>query len=310
MVGQCLVDGHDVGGQHPPEQRMGVGEGAPRRRRCDPHRGSERFRELHREAVRALRVDVRSEDQGGTDRTVEGGEQFDRHRLGRFGRRGDAPLGEVGGVGRGLVLPVVVGHRDVDRAGGGQGRHVDGLADGAGHVLGAGRFGAPLGERSGQARRIDVGQHDFLADGVAHLLPRGDHQRRVRVHRVGEHPHAVAGAGCGVQVHEDRLSARLRVTVRHRHHGALVETEDVLEVLGEILEKQKFVRAGVAEDRGHTVPAQQLEGHFANRGHAEVPLQQDEKRIRRVGTTTYQHTMLERSHRSNRFCRSHYSIHL
>ncbi|MCY1377233.1 hypothetical protein D9M69_647930 [compost metagenome] len=75
---------------------------------------------------------------------------------------------------------------------------------------------------------------------------------------VGQRAHAVAGAGGGVQVDEGGLAAGQGEAVGHAHHRALVQAEDVAEVLGEVLEERQLVGAGVAEDSGQAVATEDV----------------------------------------------------
>ena len=270
VAGQRVGDAGDAGGELPAEGRVPGRERAAACRGREPRRRAERLREAHGIGVRPLRVDVGAEDEGRRAGAVEQGDEIvedgGRQRPGRDG----AAAGQVPGRPGCLDLPVVVGHRQVGRPGRWQGGHRDRLPHGPRHVLRAGRLGGVLDERTGQCLGVDVGEEHLLADHRAHLLPREQDERGVRVRGVGQHPHRVAGAGRGVQVDQCRHAAGLHEPVGHRQDGALVQAQDVAEVVGQPRQERQLVRAGVAEDGGEPAGPEHLVGHVANGRHDPV----------------------------------------
>ncbi len=101
----------------------------------------------------------------------------------------------------------------------------------------------------------------------ARLLPGGYEQRRLVGPRVEDRADAVAEPRRGVQVDVRDFAACLSETIRHANGDRLLQAEHVAEVLGERAEHRQLGRAGVAEDRGHPVSAEQFEGRFADCGH-------------------------------------------
>jgi hypothetical protein len=79
----------------------------------------------------------------------------------------------------GLVVPVVEGEGDVDRAGGGRLGQEDALRQCLGDVLRAQRLVAPLHQRIGQRGRVDVGQHRVQRRIAPGLLAGGHDDRHV-----------------------------------------------------------------------------------------------------------------------------------
>ena len=84
---------------------------------------------------------------------------------------------------------------------------------------------------------------------------------RARLLRVVEHAHGVAEAGRDVQVDHRELAGRLRVAVRHRHDGRLLQAEHVAQlVLGrERVHQRQFGGAGIAEHDLDAFLLEQLE---------------------------------------------------
>ena len=75
---------------------------------------------------------------------------------------------------------------------------------------------------------------------------------------VGQGTHTVAGASRRMQVDEGQAAAGQGEAIGHADHRALVQAEDVAEILGEVLEERQLVGAGVAEDGGQAVATEDL----------------------------------------------------
>ena len=76
------------------------------------------------------------------------------------------------------------------------------------------------------------GQEGLLGELAAVLLADHDHQRRAIDARGGQRGDGVAEAGGRVQQDEGRSAAAERVAGGHPDHGALVQPQDELEVVG------------------------------------------------------------------------------
>ena len=64
----------------------------------------------------------------------------------------------------------------------------------------------------------------------------------------------------------------LRVAVGHAHDHGLLEPEHVAEVAREVRQHRQLGGARVAEDRGHPVRPEEVEGRFADAGHGRASL--------------------------------------
>jgi hypothetical protein len=126
---------------------------------------------------------------------------------------------------------------------------------------------APLDIRLRTEHRVAIGEVRLHRDLRAHLLARGDQQRGLVRLGVEDAAHRVSDPRGGVQVDVRRAPARLREPVGHPHDNELLESEDVGEVIGEVLEHRQLGRPRIAEDRRHPVRAQQIEGGLANGRH-------------------------------------------
>ena len=180
----------------------------------------------------------------------------------------------------GLGLPVVHRDREEARPAGRQRGVVDRAPERGRDVLGAWRLVAPLDERLGNDDRVAVGQVGLHRHHRAHLLPCGDHERRLVRLGVEDRADGVAHAGCGVEVDERRLAARLGVSVGHADDRRLLQAEHVVEVARVLGEHRQLGRAGVAEHRRHAALTQQLEGGLAN-VHWRDPNRRNPSRARR-----------------------------
>ena len=181
---------------------------------------------------------------------------------------GDDPPGRIpGAVLIGLGVPVV--HRDRHERGAPRRQRgvMDRSRDRTRDVLGARRFVAPLDVRPRCDGRVAVGQVRLDRDMGAHLLAGGDHERRLVRLGVEDAADGVPDARRRVQVDVGGMTAGLRESVRHPDDDEFLEAEHVGEVLGEVGEHRQLGRARVAEDRGHPVGTEQLEGRFTDGRH-------------------------------------------
>jgi hypothetical protein len=174
-----------------------------------------------------------------------GGTETLRERV-QLDAGGDRPAGEPAsrqqfcGVGFGWLLEVAHRQRHEHRARRWQCRVADRPRERRGHVLGAGRLERPLDGRPGQRCRIGVGQQRLHCQCRAYLLARGDDQRAVPTGGVDDRAHRVTEAYRGVQVDQGGLPGQLGVDVGHADHRALVQAENVVEVLGEVGQERYF----------------------------------------------------------------------
>ena len=137
----------------------------------------------------------------------------------------------------------------------------------------------PLHQRARDGRQIRP--QDRLGGVEALLvLAGGDEDRRARLLRVVEHAHGVAEAGRDVQVDHGELAGGLRIAVRHRHDGRLLQAEDVAQlVLGrERIHQRQFGGAGIAEHDLDAFLLQQIEegalsGHDGQRNPPNVGME-------------------------------------
>ena len=257
---ELLADGGDRHAERPAEARVVGGEGDPADLDSQQRRGLEPLRQRHAGVPAAVEVDVGAEDQQRVRGPVEAfGELGDRLRR-RGGAGGELASGGRGGVGGGLGVPVVERHRDEDRPGRGAGGEVHRAGERRRDHRRRRRFEAALDQRFRQGRRVDVGQLPLQGHQGPRLLAAEDDQRRAGELRVDQRAHRLADAGRGVEADEDRPAGRLRIGVGHRHAGALLQREDVTEVLRELVEEGELVGAGIAEDGRHPERAEDLVG--------------------------------------------------
>ena len=106
----------------------------------------------------------------------------------------------------------------------------------------------PFDQGPRDSRQIRIENRLGDVEGLL-VLPGGDEDRRGRLLGVVEHPHGVAETGRHVQVDDRELAGGLRVAVRHRHHGGLLERQHVthLVVDRERIHQWQFGGAGIAE---------------------------------------------------------------
>src|SRR5262249_49640152 len=78
-------------------------------------------------------------------------------------------------------------------------------------------------------------------------------------------------AGRRMHVDEDGSPGRLGVAVGHREDDALVQAEDVAEVVRELAQKGQLVRAGIPECGGHPVRPEQVVRDLVHGLHGRMP---------------------------------------
>ena len=238
------------------ERRMDFGKAAARRQRAHPHRRSGALGERDDGVPRSVTVDSRAHHQ----RRVRAVVQRRRHGPERLGFTDEVAAHLTR---RDLVrrrVPIVLGDRHERRPLRWLHRGVVRAGDRRGDIRRASGLDAPLHIRLGQLGRL-LGEEERLArEQLARLLARGDHERRLVAHRREDAAERMADAHRGVQVHEPGVAGRLRVAVRHRNGGRLLQREHVPEVRGRVLEEAQLGRTRVAEDRRHPERAHQRMG--------------------------------------------------
>jgi hypothetical protein len=252
-------DGGDAPGENPPVVGVTGGERAPGGAGRHQHRQRQVLGQPYRAVPAGRGVDVRS---GYQDRVFRRGQplaQPAKRFLGNHGVPVHAPVFQVPKrAGIRVLVPVIQRQRKVDRPGRRGGRLQDRVRQRLRGVLRAGRLVAPLHQRLDQPRRVHVSQVSLQLGVLARLLAGGDDHRHVPGLGVDQVPHRVAGARRGVQVHQRRSAGGLRVPVRHPDRRALLQRQDVAEVIGHAAQHRQLVGAGVAEDGGDPVAAQDL----------------------------------------------------
>ncbi len=133
-------------------------------------------------------------------------------------------------------------------------------------------LGRPLHQRARDRRQIRHQDRLGHVEGLL-VLSGGDEDRRARLLGVVEHAHGVAEARRGVEVAHRQLAGRLRIAVRHRHDGGLLQAEHVADlVLGcERIHQRQLGGAGIAEHDLDALLLEQLEermlaGHDGHEG--------------------------------------------
>ena len=243
---------------------MTLGKAAARRHRAHPHQRLMPLRQRHDLLPGAVAIDPGADHEHGPRAAIEPcADRLDQRRVGMEQTAHRARRDRLA-----RALPVV--HRDRDERGAARllHRHVVGAGDRGGHVFAARRFAAPLHVRLGQRGRRGRGEKRLVGKDGSCLLTGGDHERRPVAVGREDVPHRVPDACGGMQVDERRVAGRLRIAVGHAHHDRLLQSEDVAEVVGKVLEERKLGGPGVAEERGHPELAHQADGGIANGRHA------------------------------------------
>ena len=218
----------------------------------------------------ALRHRVAGDDHGLLRLRQQVGGGRDRIGIAAHARR-DA--GRLQQVEVGIVLEDVARQREEHRAGRRRERGLGRAVHETRQVFEPLDLRGPLGERPRQRRQ--VGRQHRLGDEILGvLLAGGDQDRRAGLLRVVEHAHGVAEAGRDVEVDHRELAGGLGVAVGHRHHGRLLQAEDVADVVldRERVHQRQLGGAGVAEHDADALLLQQVEeralsGHG---GHGEL----------------------------------------
>ena len=224
-------------------------------------RGRKRSRARHE-----LGVDRRAQQLGKLDQLGMGAAL--RHRIARHDHR---PLGAReqggGGIDRRAVAAQsrrhacrrekidfavgsqnVAGQRQEYRPGRGRQRGLGGAMHEPRQIGQTMHFGGPFDERTRNGRK--VGPENRLGGVEALLvLAGGDKNRRAGLLRVVEHAHGIAETGRDVEVDHRELARCLRISIRHRHDGGFLQTQQIAQlVLGrERVHQRQFGGTGIAE---------------------------------------------------------------
>jgi hypothetical protein len=259
MPVEAAGDGGDARGKDAPEAGVAGGERAPGGAGRHQHRQRQVLGQPHRAVPPGRGVDVRP---GHQDRVLRRGQplaQRAQRLLGDHGVPVDGPGFEVPQrAGVGVLVPVIQRQGEVYRPGRCRGRQQDRLRQGLRGILRADRLVAPLHQRLDQLRRVHVGEVGVQLGVAPRLLAGGDDDRHVPGLGVDQVPHRVAGARCGVQVHQRWPAGGLREAVRHPDRRALLQRQDVAEVIRHAAQQRQLVRARVPEDGGDPVGPQYL----------------------------------------------------
>jgi hypothetical protein len=252
-------DGGDAARKNAPVVGVASRERTPGGARCHQHRQRQVLGQPHRAAPPGRGVDARPGRHDWVPRRGQPVAQPAKRFLGNHG----VPVDDAGfqvpeRAGIRVLIPVIQRQRQVDRPGRRGGRLQDRVRQRLRRVLRARRLVAPLDQRLDQPRRVYVSQVGFQLGVLPRLLAGGDDHRHVPGLGVDQVPHRVAGARRGVQVHQRRLASGLRVAVRHPDRRALLQRQDVAEVIGHVAQQRQLVGAGVPEDGGDPVGAQHL----------------------------------------------------
>jgi hypothetical protein len=150
------------------------------------------------------------------------------------------------------------GHRDVDRAG-----------DDRGYLARGGRLGGPFDERTRNHDGVLVRQEGLLILHGTTLVARDDDERGLVQVGVVQGAHGVAEAGRGVQEYQRWTSGDLRKAVGHtdRHH--FLQTQEIAEVAGEVLQQGQFRGAGIAEPCVELMLPEQVDGGLTDSRHGK-----------------------------------------
>ncbi len=134
-------------------------------------------------------------------------------------------------------------------------------------------FGGPFDERPRQRRQVR--SQDRLGDEVFEVLLAGrDQHRRVRLHRVVEHPHGIAEPGRDMEIKHGETGGGLRIAVGHRHQRGFLEAQDVANVVldRERVHQRQFGGARIAEHDRDALLLEQIEKGAFSRHHRQVSL--------------------------------------
>src|SRR5579872_1242167 len=99
------------------------------------------------------------------------------------------------------------------------------------------------------------------------LLPGRDNDGSLRVPGGHDGTHRVSRACSGMQIYERRLLFQKRVADGLRDHGSFLESQNVLKVLGKILQEWKLRGTRVAEKSRHPVSPKDLKDPLAHARH-------------------------------------------
>src|SRR5207253_3133050 len=106
---------------------------------------------------------------------------------------------------------------------------------------------------------------------LACLLSCGDDQRSLVLESGHDIAHAIAGPRAGMQVHEDGFLRGLRESIGHGNDRGLLQTENILKIFWEILEKGLLRGTRVSENCRQAQLAQEVVRSLPN-GHLSFAL--------------------------------------
>jgi hypothetical protein len=147
------------------------------------------------------------------------------------------------------LFPVIKRDREEHRACRRLQRYRVGAHERCRHVFGAGRLIRPLHPWLWQYCFVLVGQIRFAQHHFARLLAGGDDQRSVAFVRCHQVAHRVSSSRTGVHIDQRRLAGGLGEPVGHGEHRGFLQSQNVGEVIREVLQERLLGGARVAEHR-------------------------------------------------------------
>jgi hypothetical protein len=251
------------------EQRVRTRKRSRVRYELEIDRRAEQFRQLDQRRVRAaLCHDVAGHDDRPLRLRQDRGSGFDRVAVAADVRRNSRRRHQVE---IGVRQQNIAGQRKEHRPGRWRQRRLGRTMHDARQVGEPMHLRGPFHQRSRDRRQVR--HQDRLGDVEGLLvLARRDQDRRARLLRVVEHAHGVAQPRRGVEVAHRKFPGCLRVAVRHRHDGRLLQAEDVANFAfgRERIHQCQLGGAGIAEHEFHALLLEQFEermlaGHHGHR---------------------------------------------
>ncbi len=240
---------------------MGGGKGGAGGELRSPHRKAAGFGERDQPGARRGGQIVAEQDDDPI--RIEAGERLGEAR--RVGRSAE-PRRRRGRRRRAAHLLVEDVHRQRQehRPARRRARDGEGAAQRLADILPAAQFFRPFGHRLGEGDEI-AGEPRLGHQVARVLLAGGDDERRLARLRGDEHAHGVAEAAHRVQVDEGGATRGERPAVGHADRRRLLKPEDVANVrrVDERVHERHLGRAGIAEDVGHALVAQDVEQNVA-----------------------------------------------
>ena len=267
--------------QHAGPARMRGGEGDARGELRAPHRVAARLGEGD-QRVGGRGREIVAEHDDDVVRAVSGERLGERRRVGRGAepRRGGARRRRLVRLLAEHVHRQRQEHRPARRrAGDGEGAPQH-LAD----VGAAPRFAGPFHRRRSERDEV-AGQPRFARQVPRVLLPRGDDQRRLARLAGDQRAHRVAEPAHRVEIDEADLARSERPAVGHGDRRRFLQAEHVGDVgrVDQRVHQRHFGRAGIAEDMGDALVAQDVDQHVIGAsGHGSGPF----RRWRRARRTS------------------------